>query len=376
MRLLAWIVVTLSSMAALPAPAARMPTPAPATIEATQTFPFNSQINAAHYKLTVVLPPTYAQSPNKHYPVLYLMDGDAMTLLAAYALPRMEVKAVLPEMIIVGVGYPGASERDWDYAPLSQTYWKMPLNRGAEQFIRVLKEEIVPFVDDRYRTVPSNRGIGGHSLGGLLSAYALVHASDTFNHFWISSASLFWDEDKVLSEATDFMAHHPDPSVRVFADVGGEESSIMQGSVERLQQTFETARWTKSAFHLEILSGEVHTTVPSTVFADAMTFLYDDRGPGVKVPRDRLAALSGIYRLPNGKTFTLRSDDRDLYMDGYGIGSATVTNVRLTATSPNQFYSRMAELRLQFTDQPGEAPRLDVVTAREQSSATKVSAPR
>jgi hypothetical protein len=124
------------------------------------------------------------------------------------------------------------------------------------------------------------------------------------------------------------------------------------------------------------LPGEVHTTVPSTVFADAITFLYDDLGPSVKVPRGRLAALTGIYRLSNGKTFTLRSDDRDLYMDGYGVGSAMVTNVRLTATSPDLFYSRMAEVRLQFIDQPDGAPRLDVITAREQLPATKLSAPR
>jgi uncharacterized protein len=376
MRLLAFVVTTLSGMAVLTAPAAEMPAPVPATIEAAQTFPFDSQVNGAHYKLTVVLPPSYAKSPNKRYPVLYLMDGDAMSLLAAYALPRMEVKAVIPEIIVLGVGYPGASERDWDYGPLSQTYWKMPANRGAEKFIRVLKEEIVPLIDARYRTIPSNRGIGGHSLGGLLSAYSLMHASDVFNHFWISSASLFWDEDKVLSEAADFMAHHTDPGVRIFADVGSEESSIMQGSVERLQQTFETASWPKSAFHLAIVPGEVHTTVPSTVFADAITFLYGDLGPGVKVPRARLAALTGTYRLSNGKTFTLRSDDRDLYMDEYGIGSATVTNVRLTATSPNLFYSRMAELRLEFVDQPGGVPRLDVITAREQSPATRVPGSR
>jgi uncharacterized protein len=376
MKVLACVATTLSSIAVLTVAAAEVPAPAPATIEAAQTFPFDSQLNGAHYKLTVVLPPTYAKAPNKRYPVLYLMDGDALTLLAAYALPRMEVKAVIPELIVVGVGYPGASERDWDYGPLSQTYWKMPRNRGAENFIRVLEEGIVPLIDERYRTVPSNRGIGGHSLGGLLSAYALVHASDTFNHFWISSASLFWDEDKVLSQAAEFMAHHSDPGVRVFADAGGEESSIMQGSVERLQQTFETAHWARSAFHLAILPGEVHTTVPSTAFADAITFLYGDLGPSVRVPRTRLAALTGTYRLSNGKTFTLRSDDRDLYMDGYGVGSATITNVRLTATSPNQFYSRMAELRLQFVDQPDAAPRLDVSTAREQSPATRVSGPK
>jgi uncharacterized protein len=373
MRLLAFAATTLSAMATLTAAAAEVRAPVPAMIASAESFPFDSEINGAHYKLTVVLPPSYAQSPDKRYPVLYLMDGDAMSLLAAYALPRMEVKSVVPEMIVVGVGYPGASERDWDYGPLSQTYWKMPVNRGAEKFIRVLKEEIVPLIDERYRTAPANRGIGGHSLGGLISAYSLVHASDTFNHFWISSASLFWDDDQVLGELAGFMAHHTDPRVRVFVDVGGEESSIMQGSVERFQQSFQTAGWTGSAFHLAILPGEVHTTVPSTVFADAIVFLYGDLGPSVKVPRSRLAELAGTYRMSNGKTFTLRSDDRDLYLDEYGIGAATVTNVRLTATSPDLFYTRTAELRLEFTDQPGKAPRLDVVTAKERSPATRIS---
>jgi uncharacterized protein len=374
MRLLAFVGMTLSGMVTPTAPATEVPVPA--TIAAAQTFPFDSQINGAHYKLTVLLPPSYAKSSDKRYPVMYLMDGDAMSLLAAYALPRMELTAVVPEIIVVGVGYPGTSERDWDYGPLSQTYWKMPSNRGAEKFIHVLKEEVVPLIDGRYRTVPSNRGIGGHSLGGLFSAYSLANATDTFNHFWISSASLFWDDDKVLDDIAEFTANHPDPSVRVFADVGGEESSIMQGSVERLQQYFQTAAWTRSAFHLAILPGEVHTTVPSTVFADAMTFLYGDLGPSVKVPRARLAALVGAYRTSTGKAFTLRSDDRDLYMDGYRIGSATITNVRLTATSPDLFYSRMAEVQLQFTDQPSGVPRLDVITARERSPAAKVPGPR
>jgi predicted alpha/beta superfamily hydrolase len=334
--------------------------PPAATIAGSEVRSLDSKINDAHYKLIVLLPPDYAKSPGKRYPVLYLMDGDAMSLLAAYALPRMEHTQSIPQLIVVGVGYPGATERGWDYGPLSQTYWKMPANRGAEKFIRVLKEEIVPLIDHQYRSDPSSRGIGGHSLGGLISAYALVHASDTFNHFWISSGSLFWDNDKVLGEAADFMAHHLDPQVRVFADIGGEENSIMLGSVERLEQSFQSAGWSKSAFHLSILEGEIHPTVPSTIFADAMTFLYGDNLPNVRVARARLDALAGTYRTSNGKTFTLRSDDRDLYLDGYMIESGPPTIAKLSAASPDLFYSRSAAMKIRVIDEPGNPPKLHI----------------
>jgi predicted alpha/beta superfamily hydrolase len=60
-----------------------------------------------------------------------------------------------PELIVVGVGYPGNAEREFDYAPLSQLLWKMPPERGADNFMRAMKQDVIPFIERTYRADPA-----------------------------------------------------------------------------------------------------------------------------------------------------------------------------------------------------------------------------
>jgi len=271
--------------------------PATAVIPGSQVWSLEAQANHAKYQLTVIVPPSYAKESSRRYPVLYLMDGNQAALLAGFVFPRMWSTNLAPEVIVVGVGYPGSTERALDYGPTSQTYWKMPAERGAANFMRAMQQDIIPFVERTYRADPTDRAIGGHSMGGLITAYAMIHESSTFKRFWISSPSLFWDHDVVLDEAVKF-ASQPDPRIRVFADVGGDEESIMQGVQERLRQTIAAAGWKDSAYKLAFVPGQVHSTVPATVFADAMDFIYNDR-LDVRLPRARLAELCRVCNRRN-----------------------------------------------------------------------------
>jgi predicted alpha/beta superfamily hydrolase len=54
-----------------------------------------------------------------------------------------------------------------------------------------MKTEIVPFVDKNYKT-NSDRGIFGHSFGGLFAAYCLVNSDGYFTRFGISSPAPWW----------------------------------------------------------------------------------------------------------------------------------------------------------------------------------------
>jgi predicted alpha/beta superfamily hydrolase len=73
---------------------------------------------------------------------------------------------------VVGVGYPGNTEREFDYAPLSQFLWKMPPERGADNFMRAMKQDVIPFIERTYRADPAERGIGGIRWAG---SSALMH---------------------------------------------------------------------------------------------------------------------------------------------------------------------------------------------------------
>jgi predicted alpha/beta superfamily hydrolase len=52
---------------------------------------------------------------------------------------------------------------------------------GAAAFLDFLEHEVIPFVDRTYRTIPSDRGLLGHSYGGLFAIYALEQTAGAFS---------------------------------------------------------------------------------------------------------------------------------------------------------------------------------------------------
>src|ERR1700730_10304897 len=64
---------------------------------------------------------------------------------------------------------------------------------GAAAFLDFLEYELIPFVDRTYRTIPSDRGLLGHSHGGLFAIYALEQQPALFQRIVAASPALSWD---------------------------------------------------------------------------------------------------------------------------------------------------------------------------------------
>jgi hypothetical protein len=367
MKIRIWngLAVTLSLFAGESGIAASLQPPearpaGPAVLTGSQMFDLTSKINGATYRLTVILPEHYTTSSFR-YPVLYLMDGDELALLAQYTVPRLSETADISQLIVVGVGYPGATERGMDYAPaMADPPWPIPANRGADIFLAALTKEIVPFIDSQFRTEPTVRGMGGHSLGGLITTYALFHASGTFNRFWISSASLFWNHESIFQDESAYLATHSDLDARVYADVGSDEMPVMRSLPIRLRDVALSRHWKNLSWTLTIPPGQIHMTVPSTVFADALHTLFGNR-PNVRVTAVRLRMLSGRYRLPNGKILNVTTDGRHLYSTGLTTEGEPDYRARLSAESPDIFYSRAEAVDLRFGNETLPAPEVNLI---------------
>lgn len=83
------------------------------TVPDSHVHKFKSAINGNDYELFVFLPSDY-DTTTKKYPVLYLLDGNAWQ--AAYAaIQRITLGGDMPHIILVGVGYQGATMRSSDY---------------------------------------------------------------------------------------------------------------------------------------------------------------------------------------------------------------------------------------------------------------------
>ncbi len=172
--------------------------------------------------VTVMLPRNYDLNIKKTYPVLYAMDGQNVfvpggpfgTWAIDTAAEALTNRGDIPEIIIVAVG--NTSDRIPEYAPEFIT--RNNARGRAGEFLTMLRDELKPYIDERYRTKSEAESTGfiGSSMGGLIGFYAAHEFRDTFGNV-AALSSAFWlapDEFEKLAERS------PKRRARVWLDSG------------------------------------------------------------------------------------------------------------------------------------------------------------
>jgi predicted alpha/beta superfamily hydrolase len=87
----------------------------------------------------------------------------------------------------------------------------------------MLVEELKPFIDSQYRTRRGAKetGLGGSSLGGLVSLYLGMKYPQVFGKLAVVSPSVWWD-NKMIVRAVQAMGKRP--HTRLWLDIGTKES--------------------------------------------------------------------------------------------------------------------------------------------------------
>ncbi|MFM8534689.1 MAG: alpha/beta hydrolase, partial [Acidimicrobiia bacterium] len=176
----------------------------------------------------VWLPPGYHAGAAR-YPVLYMHDGQNLfdpdtafqkgeywqvgeTASALIASGRIE------PLIIVGIYNTGESRLD-EYTPTGD----QKLGGGhADDYGRMIIEELKPLIDHTYRTQPDaqHTGIGGSSLGGLVSLHLGFCHPSVFTRIAALSPSVWWDHKAILKTIRQARSK---PKLRLWVDMGTAE---------------------------------------------------------------------------------------------------------------------------------------------------------
>lgn len=186
----------------------------------TSTKHITSNVVSDSFYILISVPDGYYTS-DKKYPVLYVLDGDIAFGMAASIARYLQIGDNIPELIIVGIGYGSidksvGEKRRRDYRPVK--------SGGAENFLLFIKDELIPYIDSNYRTIPNDRTINGYSIGGLFTLYALFTQPDIFNRYIVGSASLLWDNSSIFSYEENSSEKIADKKINIFISVGSEES--------------------------------------------------------------------------------------------------------------------------------------------------------
>ncbi|HHN48766.1 MAG TPA: alpha/beta hydrolase [Bacteroidales bacterium] len=175
-------------------------------------------------KIWLYLPPDYFKN-NKHYPVLYMHDGQYLFDDLTSFVGEWGVDEVLNEMfedgfpgvIVVGIEH-RSEERLNEYSP-----WKRKGMGGGlgDKHADFLVQTLKPAIDKNFRTLPDreNTGIGGSSMGGLISFYVSLKHPGIFGRSLIFSPA-FWFAEKSYAFAKNTEIAH---DFRMYFLAGGKE---------------------------------------------------------------------------------------------------------------------------------------------------------
>ena len=128
----------------------------------------------------------------------------------------------------------------------------------ADRYAKFLIEEVKPFVEREYRVLGGFRhtGIGGSSLGGLVSLYLGLKHSSIFGKIAALSPSVWWNQLFIhrFVEAMK-VARRP----RIWLDIGTQEGVRMVPDVERFRDILLQKGWRlEQDLHYERVQGAEH----------------------------------------------------------------------------------------------------------------------
>ncbi|MGK2856055.1 MAG: alpha/beta hydrolase [Thermoanaerobaculia bacterium] len=248
---------------------------------------YPSRFLAKERDIIVYLPPDYEEEGETRYPVLYMQDGQNLFDAATAYIQGHDWKidetaetliraGEIAPVIIVGIYNAGEARVD-EYTPNKEL--RSPRGGKGRLYGRFMTEELKPFIDTIYRTRPGrlDTGIGGSSLGGLVSLFTGLNYSDVFSRLAILSPSAWWGRQNIVTRVSGLTRK---PPVTIWLDLGTHEGLASLEAVRSLRSALVTRGWVEGSDlrYVEIEGGQHTEDAWASRFGDVLRWLYPCNG--------------------------------------------------------------------------------------------------
>lgn len=269
-----------------------MPVP-PVALPETHVHTLRSHHVDQEFQLWIAEPMAGARPmPDGPHQVLYVLDANLFFGTAVEMTRLMhQLFAELPPLVVVGVAYPSSDLkvhgelRNRDFTPTSDALydelasripdWKplLPVDQRmgrAHEFLRFLRDEVRPLVEEKYDVTHDGSAIFGSSLGGLFVTYALLAAPESFDRYIAASPALWWDGEHLFGLEEHLAQRVDDVNARVFLGVGGLEEAEdvpwaarfqMVTHLRRMAETLRGRGYASLQLDDHVFADETHTSV-------------------------------------------------------------------------------------------------------------------
>jgi predicted alpha/beta superfamily hydrolase len=231
------------------------------------------QLNTTR-KVWALLPHDYDYS-NESYPVMYLQDAQNLfNENSGYGNWQIDKKLAVMSEYKVGKIIVIAVEHAEEDRLKEYNVGKTILGKGqGKKYIKFLVETLKPYVDSNFRTKKEREftGIGGSSMGGLISIFSGLRHPDIFGKLMIFSPSLWVvPQIKIKNDADS-------GNTKIYLYAGGDESETMIEHVETFKNRMLESEFVddKMKINLSINKlGKHNETYWSDEFPKAIEWLF------------------------------------------------------------------------------------------------------
>jgi hypothetical protein len=272
-----------------------MTPPVQAAFSTTHSETIHSRHTGWDYQISIGLPLSYSQGTSGKYPLVVVLDANLFFNMLTDTARVMHMFDTVPEVIVVGIGYPMKSligedfkrfiaHRVRDFTPVQSRCLEGQLGDwlggrqvetgGAGQFLAFIREELLPFIEAEYRADPDDRTLVGHSLAGLFALHALFQAPRIFHRYVSGSPALGYADQSLLQAEQDYARTNADLPANLYLAIGSEAESILNPLDSMItlpdfycftsqleQRAYPRLRLTRNLFE-----GHSHNTIPAPAF--------------------------------------------------------------------------------------------------------------
>lgn len=226
-------------------------------------------------KIWALLPHDYDTS-DERYPVMYLQDAQNLfNENAEFGNWEIDKKlAVMSEykigkIIIIAIEH-ADEDRIQEY-----NVGRTILGKGqGKKYIRFVTKTLKPFVDNNFRTKKdrANTGIGGSSMGALISLFSGLRYPKVFGKLMIFSPSLWVKPDMKIK-----MDEEQTEDTKIYLYAGGDESDTMIEHIKNFKDRAIASEFVKDKMKINLSinkKGKHNETYWSDEFPKAIEWLF------------------------------------------------------------------------------------------------------
>ena len=202
----------------------------------TQVISIQDTQAKREYELYIKLPEGYKENKNKKYPVLYFTDAiwhiEILSSSAEYLMENVILVGIswqkdIDEGLKKEEGIHVSRYRDYSIKESNNPEYQSKYQFGqADNHLAFIQNDVIPYVEDNYRTDPDNRSYFGYSLGGVFGAYVLLKQPDTFKNYILGSPSLKSNVSYLSEYAAKPSTNDKNQNTNVFISYGSLEEEL------------------------------------------------------------------------------------------------------------------------------------------------------